>query len=215
VSHVTHMNESCHTRAWAMSHIPTNYFTRVWYEWVMSHASRMHYVCCGRYVCVSEIVCVCVCVGVCVCVSRIPCLHALCIVFMCVTWPMNAYDMIDLLCGMTHTYVYSHVCDMAHEYVRHDWSIAWHDSCICVLSCVWHDPWICATWFIYLVARLIHMCTLMGVTWPMNVCDMIYLLCGTTHTYVYPQMCDMTHLHVCDMTHPLVCDMTHPHLTDK
>ena len=133
----------CHARAWAMSNIPINHITRVWYEWVMSHVSRMHYVCYGRYVCVSEIVCGCV--GVCVCVSHIQCLHALCILLKCVTWPMNANDMIDPLCGMTHAYVYPHVCDMTHEYVRHVWSILWHDSYICVSSSVWHDPWICAT----------------------------------------------------------------------
>ena len=172
-----------------MSHVKyTNksYHTRV--IW-MSHVTRVALALrLLRQVCVCEWDSVWVCGCVCV----------------CVTYTVPA-----------RTVYIAQVCDMTHECERHDWPIVWHDSYICVLSCVWHDPWICATWFIYLVARLIHMCTLMGVTWPMNVCDMIYLLCGTTHTYVYPQMCDMTHLHVCDMTHPLVCDMTHPHLTDK
>jgi len=47
MSHVTHVNESCHTYGWVMSHMCTSAISRVWH---------------GSFVCVHSHVCVCVCV---------------------------------------------------------------------------------------------------------------------------------------------------------
>jgi len=47
MSHVTHMNESCHTYEWVMSHIQMSYVTHMneschTYRWVMSHIWMSH-----------------------------------------------------------------------------------------------------------------------------------------------------------------------------
>ena len=44
MSHVAHMNESCHTYEWVMSHIWMSHVART-YEWVISHITHMNESC--------------------------------------------------------------------------------------------------------------------------------------------------------------------------
>ena len=187
MSHVTHMNESCHTYEWVMSHIWMSHVThmnesRHTYEWVMSHIWMSHVTYMNESCHTSGSP------------SHQPPIAARLSCFLD-RWHALLQYVIRLL----------HTCDMTHSHV-------WHDSFICVTwliriyeippSCFldrWHDSFSC-------VIRLIHMCdvthahvchdSFICVTWRMPMCVM-------THSYVWHDSfpCVTWLVHTCDMTY--------------
>jgi len=194
MSHVTHMNESCHTYEWVMSHIWMSHVTHMneschTYGWVMSHinlirninvhATRMSHVThCGSHVTHMSHVCV----------SDL------------------SFSCIDMrLCDMTHSHL-SYVC---HEVMSHMWmSHVTHPHINSHLSYVCHDSFISIPWLIrkrkchtyeWVMAHIwmshgVHMNESWHTYERFKTC--VTLL--TRHTY---DRCTMSHVRMMHVTH--------------
>jgi len=235
MSHVTHINESCHTHEWCAAHyfIISVHVAGLCVTWLDSHDSFTRMTClmpwlmtwpwhmnkCSWWHDMScELQCVAVCSSAAVCCSMT---HDI--------W-ISVRD--DMTC---HAYE-DWLMTWHDSFIRVTWPIGtgsfskfprdsfmtpsyvWHDTCDMTPSYVWHDSFIRVTW-------LIHTCDMTRPIWLIHTCDM-------THSYVWHDSCisvawlihtcDMTHLHVghdscirvtwliymCDMTHENTCDMT-------
>jgi len=129
MSHVTHMNESCHTYKWVMSHIWTSHVTHMneschTYKWRIPRVSKVH--CHEMFVRVVFIV-----------TKRVYVWHDSCI---CFTWIIRVCVLSNY---STHSSATSHItylcnillqhianictCDTIHAYVSHDLlvSVSW------------------------------------------------------------------------------------------
>jgi len=173
MSHVAHMNESCRTYEWVMSHILQYWVMYESYygsllEVTLSHVAHINESCRT-------------------CWKSLVFKYAWHDSFICVTWLIAMHD-------MTHSYVghgpcvlmwLIHMCDMTHSYMWHDsfiyvtWLI---HMCAMTHSYVWHDSFICVTWLIHplntLVRVMSHMlevtCIRICVTWLIYMCDMTH-----------------------------------------
>jgi len=127
ISHITHMNESCHTHEWAISHTWMSHDTHE----ITTHCSLPAHVCSVCVCCVCTVSACVFCLDVCfVCIyvfagtfcffahaPGLPCIHVRdmiysCVwhdIFVCVSWHI-------LLRDVTHSYVW---CDSL--YVWHDY----------------------------------------------------------------------------------------------
>ena len=196
MSHVTRMNESCHTYEWVMAHVWMSHVTRMneschTYEWVMSHVWLSHVT--GEQ-CDEQ--------------PRRTSLRGGS-GFICVTWLIH-------MCDMTHSYVWHdsficvtwliHMWDMTHRDVCHDSCICVADSFICVTwrihvrdlthSNVRHDSFMCVIWLIYICAMqpwrtCLHVrFGVICVAWLIYLCDIFLIL------WIQTQFCkkDCTHI---------------------
>jgi len=147
MSHVTHMNESCHTHAWVMSHIWTGHVTHMneschTYEWVMWH----------------------------IWMSDVTHVNELCHTY---EWVMSH---VPVGRGSKRQRVQEHTCLPRTLVVQH-------------LLCMRHDAFIRVTWVIHMCdmthlyvwhtqsyIRLLKMpvAPLMGATWRIHACDMTH-----------------------------------------
>jgi len=193
-SHVTHVNESCHslTCEWVMS--------RVWSEWrhIKTHAHIEKHTHMSSFLRQSL---------------------ATNGSFICVTWLFHMCDMthsheqfpgtkarrqmVPLRCTLEGVPWLIYVWDMTHSYVWHDafTCVTWlficdHKWCLCAARwTVGHDSCTCGTW-------LIHMCaTTHSYMWQDSyirvrhdscicVTSLIHV-CGVTHSYVWHDSIDM------------------------
>jgi len=169
MSHVTHINESCHTYEWVMSHIwrlihmcsficqtlvasmnmsHVRHLSHIWI-WVMSDTCRIY----SYMRQVSDMTHSYV---------RLLRINYEYFLFPLSSPPLSAWAPLlyiihyyILYCTCTTWLI--HMCDMTHSYV-------WHDSFICVTwlihmydmahSYVCHDSFICATWLIHMPCSL-------------------------------------------------------------
>jgi len=206
MSHVTHMNESCHTcrltpATWHVWHDSFICVSHIWMSaWVMSHIWMSH---------VTHV--------------DLHLRHDMC--DMTHSYVCHIYEWVHESCH-TYEWVMSHMstytCDMTHSYVWH--AYMWHDSSIFVTrftsvvwlihviwlirvirhihmkdmthirdkahTCLWHDSYACICVASHLSKTIRHMC---------DITDM----CDMTASYVWHDsfMCVTWLIHVCDMIH--------------
>jgi len=165
-SHVTHMNESCHTHERVMSHrtIDFNENTRLdalrWYE----KAYSIRRVLLGEHRPLSKVrvyVCMCVCVCVCMCVCRSMCIGicdfniCVCVLIctgICVCSNGRIPYVVSSLATVTHcpkcvcmcVCVYVHVCVKEHVISMYVYVYSYVLESVCVQTDVFHTvrpPW--------------------------------------------------------------------------
>jgi len=118
MSHFTHMNKSCQTYGWVMSHMWMSYFTDM--NWVMYDIKKMVWHQKTTHSWTNQR-------------AINPWIPAWCLHYYCASWLIH-------ICDMTHSYVWHdtfirvarfvHMCALTHSYV-------WHDPFICV-TCLIH-----------------------------------------------------------------------------
>jgi len=187
--YVTHMNESCHTYEWVVSHI-----------W-MSRA----------YVSLLHRTAPCICDMTHSYVWHNPLIRVTWLIHMChcCTAPRPVYvTWLIHMCDTTHSYVWrgSFICVTA---APHCAMYMWHDSFICVTqptcmcdvahSYVWHRSILCV-WSKWRGSSL-YMCQ-----WAMSLWPMSHIWIDPCHTYE----CDVAHSYETYGTHTYVTHMNEP-----
>ena len=190
MSHVTRMNESCHTYKWVMSH--------VW----MSHVTLMNAQLPDLHL--RETLLEQVCLDITHSYAR----HDS---FICVSWLIH-------LCVVTHVIWLIHKCDMTHSYLRDTtleetphhvwiWLIVMYKYVLWLIHVTrpvtWHDSFY-VTWLIH-VARILHVTWLDHVTKDMRVPYLILVtrriwLARMIIKYVYTHVCMYVNIHTCIYT---------------